>query len=487
MVFSSLTFLLFFLPAVLAVYFAVPARFKNAVLFLFSLAFYAWGEPVYVCLMLFSTVLDYSCGRAVDAHRGTGKAKAALLVSVCVNLALLAVFKYSDLFVQTFNRLCGTALPLPHLPLPIGISFYTFQTMSYTIDVYRGRAAVQKNIVSFGAYVALFPQLIAGPIVRYQTIADELNTRTHSADGFGEGAWRFTVGLAKKVLLANNVGQLWDILRAVPAGRLSVLGTWLGIVAFAFQIYFDFSGYSDMAIGLGRMFGFHFPENFNYPYISKSITEFWRRWHISLGAWFRDYVYIPLGGSRRGRAVQLRNLAVVWLLTGFWHGASWNFLLWGAYYGLLLILEKFVLKRVLDRAPAAVCRLYTLFFTLIGWVLFAFDDLSAGLRYLGAMFGVGAPLAAGSASYYLLSNLPLLLVCAAAATPLGKLLHAKLCGLTAEPAAAAASPRTDGKTGRAAGQAVPAVLDAACLLLLLGLSITFLVSGSYNPFLYFRF
>ncbi|MBO4289674.1 MAG: MBOAT family protein, partial [Lachnospiraceae bacterium] len=353
MVFSSLTFLLFFLPAVLAVYFAVPARFKNGVLFLFSLIFYAWGEPVYVCLMLFSTVLDYTCGRLVDSHRGAKKGKAALIVSICVNVGLLAVFKYSDLFIGTFNDIFGTALALPHLPLPIGISFYTFQTMSYTIDVYRGKAKVQKNIVSFGAYVALFPQLIAGPIVRYQTIADQLNERTHSTDLFGEGAWRFVTGLGKKVLLANNIGLLWDTVKAIPFGRLSVLGAWLGIIAFAFQIYFDFSGYSDMAIGLGRMFGFTFLENFNYPYLSKSITEFWRRWHISLGTWFRDYVYIPLGGSRCSIAKQLRNLAVVWLLTGFWHGASWNFLIWGVYFGVILIAEKLFLLKTLERLPKA--------------------------------------------------------------------------------------------------------------------------------------
>ena len=471
MVFSSLTFLLFFLPAVLAVYFAVPARFKNGVLLLFSLVFYAWGEPVYVCLMIFSILLNYSCGRLVDKYRGTGKSRTALIVSICVSIGLLAVFKYADLFVGTCNDIFGTALTLPHLPLPIGISFYTFQTMSYTIDVYRGTAKVQKNIVSFGAYVALFPQLIAGPIVRYQTIADQLDERSHSVDRFGEGAWRFAVGLGKKVLLANNIGLLWDAIKAIPFGRLSVLGAWLGILAFAFQIYFDFSGYSDMAIGLGRMFGFDFLENFDYPYVSRSITEFWRRWHISLGTWFRDYVYIPLGGSRCGIGKQLRNIAIVWLLTGFWHGASWNFLLWGAYYGLLLVLEKFVLKKWLDRAPAAVGHIYTLFLTLIGWVLFAFDDLSEGLRYLGAMFGVNAPFFAKHAGYYFLSWLPLLVICSMAATPLAKKLHA-------------------GFTESSANGSRTAVLSCAeglCLLLLLGLSLVFLISGSYNPFLYFRF
>lgn len=309
MVFSSLTFLQWFLSCVLLVYFLVPKRAKNAVLFVFSLLFYAWGEPVYVGLMIFSTILDYSCGRAAEKYRGTSKAKIALLVSVIVNLSLLGFFKYTDFFIRTVNSVFGCAIPLLNLPLPIGISFYTFQTMSYTIDVYRGDARAQKNILSFGAYVSLFPQLIAGPIVRYQTIAEQLDERTHSFDKFGEGVKRFTGGLGKKVLLANNIGLLWNTVS--QANEQTVLSAWLGILAFAFQIYFDFSGYSDMAIGLGKMFGFDFLENFDHPYCSKSITEFWRRWHISMGTWFRDYVYIPLGGNRRGIAIQLRNIAIV--------------------------------------------------------------------------------------------------------------------------------------------------------------------------------
>lgn len=309
MVFSSLTFLQWFLPCVLLVYFLVPKRAKNAVLFVFSLLFYAWGEPVYVGLMIFSTILDYSCGRAAEKYRGTSKAKIALLVSVIVNLSLLGFFKYTDFFIRTVNSVFGCAIPLLNLPLPIGISFYTFQTMSYTIDVYRGDARAQKNILSFGAYVSLFPQLIAGPIVRYQTIAEQLDERTHSFDKFGEGVKRFTGGLGRKVLLANNIGLLWNTVS--QANEQTVLSAWLGILAFAFQIYFDFSGYSDMAIGLGKMFGFDFLENFDHPYCSKSITEFWRRWHISMGTWFRDYVYIPLGGNRRGIAIQLRNIAIV--------------------------------------------------------------------------------------------------------------------------------------------------------------------------------
>lgn len=467
MVFSSLTFLFLFLPTVLAVYFLVPQRGRNAVLFGFSLIFYAWGEPVYVGLMLFSTALDYCCGRLAEQYRGTKRAKLGLLLSLCGNLGLLFFFKYTDFVIGTINELFGTAIPLLELPLPIGISFYSFQTMSYTIDVYRGKARMQRSIISFGAYVSLFPQLIAGPIVRYQDVADQLNERTHSLDQFGEGAKRFVTGLAKKVLLANNVGLLWSAISETDAAQLTTLGAWLGILAFAFQIYFDFSGYSDMAIGLGRMFGFRFLENFNYPYVSKSVTEFWRRWHISLGAWFRDYVYIPLGGNRRGLPIQLRNIAIVWLLTGFWHGASWNFVLWGLFYGLLLVCEKCFLLKRLERAPALVGHVYTLFVVLLGWVLFAFDELGAGLAFLRVLFGGGAAFTSRWTSYQLLSSLPLLLICALASTPLMKRLYDALRAKC--------------------GQAVLLSVDLFRLVLLWGLSVAFLISGSYNPFLYFRF
>lgn len=467
MVFSSLTFLFLFLPLVLLVYFAAPKSRKNAILFIFSLIFYAWGEPIYVGLMIFSTVLDYCCGRSVDKHRGTKKAKIGLLISVFVNLGLLCLFKYTDFLIGTVNGLFGTAIPLLGLPLPIGISFYTFQTMSYTIDVYRGDAKVQKNIISFGAYVALFPQLIAGPIVRYQTIADQVDSREHSFDKFGEGVKRFVCGLGKKVLLANNIGLLWDTISKTEISDLSVLGAWLGIFAFAFQIYFDFSGYSDMAIGLGKIFGFEFLENFDHPYASKSVTEFWRRWHISLGTWFRDYVYIPLGGNRRGKLIQLRNIAVVWLLTGFWHGASWNYVAWGVFYGVLLMIEKFFLLDKLKKAPAFVGHLWTGLCVLVGWVLFAFEDIGRGISYLGAMFGVGAPLGGSTAMYQLTSYLPLLIVCAVAATPLGSEIYKKI--------------NTKLRGG------VLATADIAGISCVFILCIAYLISGSYNPFLYFRF
>ena len=464
MVFSSLTFLLWFLPCVLLVYFLAPKKAKNAILFASSLLFYAWGEPVYVGLMIFSTVLDYTCGRAVEKFRGTPKAKLGLMVSVIVNLSLLCLFKYTDFLIGTVNGVFGCSIPLLNLPLPIGISFYTFQTMSYTIDVYRGDAKAQQNIITFGAYVSLFPQLIAGPIVRYQTIADQLDGRTHSVDKFGEGVKRFVCGLGKKVLLANNIGLLWSTVSA--SGDLTVVSAWLGIIAYGFQIYFDFSGYSDMAIGLGKMFGFDFLENFDHPYCSKSVTEFWRRWHISMGTWFRDYVYIPLGGNRKGLAVQLRNIAIVWLLTGFWHGASWNYVLWGVFYGLLLIGEKFFLLEKLKKAPAFVGHMYTLVCVALGWVLFAFEDIAKGWAYFKVLLG-GAAFCNGDAVYQILSYLPLLAVCAVASTPLGTKLYRRL--------------------NDRCSAAVMTAADRFGIVAVAGLAMAYLISGSYNPFLYFRF
>ena len=455
MVFSSLTFLQCFLPLCLLAYFLVPQKWRNGTLFLFSLLFYAWGEPVYVVLMLFSTALDYTCGQMAERHRGQRGAKIALLVSLCVNLGMLGVFKYSDFLIGTVNSLFGTALPQPNLPLPIGISFYTFQTMSYTIDVYRGEAKAQKNIINFGAYVTLFPQLIAGPIVRYQTVADELEHRDCTADLFAEGVKRFACGIGKKVLLANNIGLLWEAASAQAAP--TVLTAWLGVIAYGFQIYFDFSGYSDMAIGLGRMLGFRFLENFNYPFLADSITDFWRRWHISMGTWFRDYVYIPLGGNKGGLAKQLRNIAIVWLLTGFWHGASWNFVLWGVYFGILLVLEKLFLLRCLKRLPAVLRHLYALTLITISWTLFAFTEISEGAAWCKAMFS-GVPFDSGSL-YLLLTYGPMLAICALAATPLGKRFYEKL--------------------GTRLGQRALTVVDCSGLACVLVMAAAYLVSGSY--------
>ena len=467
MVFSSLSFLTLFLPLTLAAYYISPRRARNAVLFAVSLVFYAWGEPVYVLLMLFSALSDYAHGLLLEKWDGRpGLRRAALVSSVCINLGLLGFFKYAGLAVSTLNSALGTSLPVPAVALPIGISFYTFQTMSYTIDVYRRKCPAQHNLLTFGCYVAMFPQLIAGPIVRYVTVADELHSRRESFDGFFAGVCRFLVGLAKKLVLANGAGALWEAVSAQTPSQLSALSAWLGILAFAFQIYFDFSGYSDMAIGLGRMFGFTFPENFRYPYLSRSVSEFWRRWHITLGDWFREYLYIPLGGNRVSIPRNLFNLAVVWLATGLWHGASWNFLLWGGYFGLLLILEKFVFGKLLQRLPAFFGWLYTALAVLLGWVLFAFEDAGAGLSYLSAMLGGGAGGVDAFALRSLLDGAGLLLLCALGSTPLcaGALRQLKT-----------AHPR------------LHAVLTAALLAAGFALCLTYVVDAGYNPFLYFRF
>lgn len=369
MVFSSVMFLFRFLPIFMICYFVVPRRMKNFILFLGSLFFYAWGEPVYVVLMLFSTVSDYTHGLLVDRFRGKKKATFFLISSIVINLLLLGFFKYADFLIGVFNTVAGTAYPILELPLPIGISFYTFQTMSYTIDVYRGDAKVQKNLLDFGVFVTLFPQLIAGPIVKYRQVENELHDRPMNVYKISYGAKRFVIGLAKKVLIANNIGALWAEISVMDYGSMSALTAWIGIWAFAFQIYFDFSGYSDMAIGLGACLGFTFPENFNYPYISRSVTEFWRRWHITLGSWFREYVYIPLGGNRKGLGRQLLNILIVWMLTGIWHGAGWNFLLWGLWFAFFLILEKIFWRKVCEVLPGGFGRVYTCLVVLFGWVL----------------------------------------------------------------------------------------------------------------------
>ena len=469
MVFSSVLFLFRFLPIFLICYFVAPGRMKNFILLLGSLIFYAWGEPVYVMLMLFSTVVDYVNGRLIESHRGTKKAVLPLIASVVINLAVLCFFKYADFLIQTVNGITGLSLPLLNLPLPIGISFYTFQTMSYTIDVYRGEAKVQKNILDFAVYVSMFPQLIAGPIVKYRDVADRLYHRPIDVLAISHGLKRFCIGLAKKVLLANNIGALWAQISGQSYEGMSMMTAWLGILAFAFQIYFDFSGYSDMAIGLGEILGFHFPENFKYPYISASITEFWRRWHISMGSWFREYVYIPLGGNRKGLPRQLFNILVVWMLTGIWHGAGWNFLLWGLWFALFLVLEKMFLGKVLNWFPRVVGILYTCVTVLVGWTLFALTSPTEILGYLRAMVGAGG-LVDGNALYLGRQYLVLLLIGAAASTPLPAMAVKRL-------------EKTDTGLGvalyRLGEKVIPAVL--------LFLAIAGIVEDSYNPFLYFRF
>ena len=414
--------------------------------------------------------MNFVYGALVQKYKGKTSAKWILASSVVLNLGILGFFKYTDFFIGNINAWFGTSIPLLNLTLPIGISFYTFQMMSYVIDVYRGDAAAQKNFVSFGAYVALFPQLVAGPIVRYTTIADQLDNRRESTDMFAYGIKRFVTGLAKKVLLANTIGQVWTQLSAMEVSSMSVVGTWVGALAFTFQIYFDFSAYSDMAIGLGQMLGFKFLENFDYPYISKSITEFWRRWHISLGTWFREYVYIPLGGNRKGLIRQIFNLLIVWFCTGFWHGASWNFLIWGGYYGVLLIIEKLFLLKVLKKIPAFFSHVYTLFFVVIGWVIFGFDDMTKGWEYLKGMFGFGGlQLVDNMSLYLLLSNLVLILILIVASTPLPAKLGRKIMSLVQT------------KTWAAM------IIENVFIIAIFVISVAFLVNSTYNPFLYFRF
>ena len=468
MLFRSI-FLFRFLPVFFILYYAAPGRMKNFILFLGSLFFYAWGEPVYVLLMLFSTVTDYFHGRMIERFRGTGKAKIFLVSSVIVNLAVLCFFKYADFLVQTVNSLLGTQIPLLGLGLPIGISFYTFQTMSYTIDVYRGEARVQRNLLDFGVFVAMFPQLIAGPIVKYRDVEERLKNRRADICTVSRGMKRFCVGLAKKVLVANVTGELWTAVSGMNPGGLSAMLAWLGIFAYAFQIYFDFSGYSDMAIGLGQMLGFRFPENFNYPYISASVTEFWRRWHISLGSWFREYVYIPLGGNRKGLPRQLVNILIVWTLTGIWHGAGWNFLLWGLWFGVFLSLEKLFFGRVLAALPRAVGILYNSFLVLMGWVLFALEKPEHILGYLRAMFG-GNGLADSRALFLGREYMVPMLIAVVAATPLFAALAKRL--ETSRWGVGAALYRLGEK-----------VIPVAFLIL----SVACIVDASYNPFLYFRF
>lgn len=466
MLFSSVSFLYGFMPAALLCYFiaalpVMPVRLKNIVLLVFSLLFYAFGEPVYVSLLVISSVSDYIHSLYIEKHRGRKKAKAALISSVVVNLAMLGFFKYVDFFISTINSIFGLALPLTGVPLPIGISFFTFQTMSYTIDVYRGKVHAQKSLADLATFVCLFPQLIAGPIVRYTDVVAELEQRCSTLEGVAAGLSRFAAGLGKKVLIANTMGQFCELFSS--SHQQSVLFFWLYALAFTLQIYFDFSGYSDMAIGLGRVFGFNFPENFDYPYISRSITEFWRRWHMTLGGWFRDYVYIPLGGNRTSVRKWLRNLAIVWLLTGLWHGAQWNFVLWGVFYGALLIAEKLWLGKWLNKAPSAVGHIYTLAMVIVGFVVFNANGLMGTVSDLKAMFGLsGLPAVTSQTLYYLKSYGVTFVVAIVGSTPLVKKL----------------AYRIDKK--------VP-VLQPLVTAALLVLSTASLIDGSFNPFLYFRF
>ena len=465
MVFSSLIFLFIFLPAVLALYYITPKRFRNVTLFAVDLVFYSWGEPMLVLLMLVSVLINYIAAILVGINRKKKVlAKVIFIIAIVLDLGLLGFFKYAGFIGETLNFVLPFLnIPVLEVSLPIGISFYTFQTMSYTIDVYRNTVKVQKNFFTFGTYVSLFPRLIAGPIVRYQDVAEQLVNRTETLQKFTEGVKIFLIGLAKKVLVANAMGNLWDSMLEAQSSSGAV-GAWVGIIAYSFQIYFDFSGYSDMAIGLGKMFGFDFIKNFDYPYISRSVTEFWRRWHISLGTWFREYVYIPLGGNRRGLPRQIFNLAVVWFLTGLWHGASWNFILWGLYFGVLLVIEKTFLLKLLKKAPAAVAHTYSIIVIVFGWILFYFEDMGEMGIFISRLSGSDGLMMSSDVSAVVISYIPLLIAAAIASTPLFCKLYHKI-----------------------SSKPVLYIVDNAGCILSLLLCTASLVSSAYNPFLYYKF
>lgn len=468
MLFSSIVFLFTFLPAVMILYYLLPVRFRNVILLLASLVFYAWGEPVYLFLMLLSILFNYFSGLDIARNlQDKRAAKRSLVFNLIINLAVLGFFKYEGFVLDTLNGILPVHISYHALPLPIGISFYTFQILSYIIDVYRGNVKVQTNLPNFALYVTMFPQLIAGPIVQYADVDEQLASREVSRTKFGEGSMYFIRGLAKKVLLANTSGMIFTEVSGLAKGNIAVMTAWLGAFAYMFQIYFDFSGYSDMAIGLGKMFGFEFNMNSNYPYVSKSITEFWRRWHISLSSWFRDYVYIPLGGNRVSKIKHIRNLLIVWFLTGLWHGAAWNFVAWGLYYGVILIIEKYLLSPVLDRLPDVVRHIYSIVLVVIGWVLFFSSSFGQAADYIRVMFGAGAHGFADRESMYLLtSNLILWLILIFGSTPLVHFRYEHML-------------RTKKWNTTIINSVVYAALFIVC--------IAYLVTETYNPFLYFRF
>ena len=466
MVFSSIVFLYIFLPIMLLIYFIVPSKLKNGVMILASLVFFAWGEIRYIFIMLILAVMDFICGKKITKYQNNKKKKIFfLMINVVVNLGILFFFKYADFIITNINNLTGFSIPLLNIPLPIGVSFNTFQSLSYIIDVYRGTVKCEKSFYNYLTYTTLFPQIIAGPIVRYETVDEELETKNISMDNFSAGMKRFIIGLGKKVLIANSVGALWNTIETENYIELSMLFAWVGIIAFALQIYFDFSGYSDMAIGLAQIFGMKFDENFNYPYISKSITEFWRRWHITLGSWFKDYVYIPLGGNRKGLAIQIRNILIVWFLTGAWHGASWNFILWGVYFGIILTLEKLFLLKFLEKLPKIIRHIYSIVVILISWVIFAFEDLSKVMEYIKAMF-INTNLWDSEAFYYLQNYGFIICIGVICSIPVWKKLKEKI----------------DSKNSKTLE-----VITSFGYVAILVLSTASLVTNSFNPFLYFRF
>jgi len=466
MVFSSAAFLFYFLPVTILIYYMVPDRAKNTVLLFVSLFFYGFGEPVYILIMILSIFIDYFNGLLIEKYRHRKNlSKVFLILSITANLGLLGIFKYGDFFIGNTNLLLGTNMKLLEVALPIGISFFTFQTMSYSIDVYRGEVMAQRNLITFGTYVSMFPQLIAGPIVIYKDVEKQLEEREVDSQHLSDGIQRFILGLGKKVLLANSIGALWEQVKLLPIENVSVATAWIGAAAFSLQIYFDFSGYSDMAIGLGKIFGFDFLENFNYPFISGSITEFWRRWHMSLSKWFRNYLYYPLGGNRKGMLITLRNISLVWILTGFWHGASWNYVLWGIYFAVVLIMEKVMLKNLLPRMGGFLSRVYTLPVLMLSFMIFALEDLNHLFLYLKVMVGNGPIL--DQLSFYFMSRYAVLfalLILFSTPWPYRRFLIF---------------------TGKR--ETMPKLLRGTVLLGIFILSTAYIVDGAYNPFLYFRF
>jgi alginate O-acetyltransferase complex protein AlgI len=465
MVFSSLTFMYAFLPIVLITYFLSPKKLKNIIILISGLIFYAWGEPKYIMIMITSAFVDYFAGLIISKSDDNKVRKSALLVSMVIDLGFLFIFKYSGFAVSIVNGVFKSEIPVPNLLLPIGISFYTFQSMSYTIDIYFKQVKVQRNFLNYLCYVSLFPQLVAGPIVRYEDVQNEIDERKININLVGEGVNYFVRGLAKKVLLANNIGSLWSSIKVVDVSEITVLTAWLGILSFTFQIYFDFSGYSDMAIGLGKMLGFNFPQNFNLPYLSKSISEFWRRWHMTLGAWFRSYVYIPLGGNREGKYKTIRNLIIVWFLTGLWHGASWNFIFWGMFYGFFIIIERLFLSRILEKIPSIFRMIYTFLLVVIGWVFFDLNTMSDSFKYLKAMFANSNGLFDLDSVYYFKSYIVVFIVCIIVSTNV----LSKFLG-------------NSNIIKKYYKYSVP-IYESVLLIL----STAYLVDSTYNPFLYFRF
>lgn len=469
MLFSSITFLFLFLPIMLAVYYIAPPQWKNLLLLAGSLIFYAWGEPVYIILMILSILLNYFCGMDIEnKSENEAKAKRSLVFAITVNIVLLVFFKYFGFLVESTNTLFGISIPYRELALPIGISFYTFQEISYIVDVYRGKVKAQQSLVKYALYVSMFPQLVAGQIVCYGDIEKQLTARKISGRKLGQGAMLFIIGLSKKAVLANTMGKIFEQIASTSASSLTVLMAWLGCITYAFQIYFDFSGYSDMAIGLGRMFGFEFKKNFDVPYVSKSITEFWRRWHISLSSWFREYVYIPLGGNHVTISRNIVNLLIVWMLTGMWHGAAWNFIVWGIYYGVVLVLEKYVWGAIVDRWPSVLQHIYALVLVLVGWVFFFSPSLGAALRYLFAMVGGGAGFASKEVFFVILTHWLFYLLAVIGSTTIGSRLLRAILNVSEN-------------------HTVRTVIMLIVFFGMLAISVAYLIADTYNPFLYFRF